>query len=332
MSASLSCRFSLQRTALLATLMCVAPAVTALGQDYPSGAVRIVVPWSAGGASDTAARVATDGLNRALGTRVYIENRPGGSGTTGTAGVLQSKADGYTLVIGAGPNMVLVPMVKNVNYDAERDLVPLGMIWDSPHVLVVGGGSPITTLPALIAKAKANPGQITIGAGGGVGSMTHMANILLQRETDTKMINVPYTATAGALTDVIGGRVDSMFGDAALIAPQLEATSNSIRALAITSAKRSFLLPNVPTMGELGYPKIRSGNWYGLLVSAKTPPAIIAKLRAAVLAMQNDPAYIVVLAKNGIEIQTKGAEPFEVFVREQSLLLGPIIKASGVTF
>ena len=243
--------------------------------------------------------------------------------------VVQGENDGYTLVVGGIAPIVLVPAVKKLRYDVEKDLVPLGLIWLSPQVLAIRPSLGVDTVAAFVDYAKKNPGKVTIGSAG-VGTVTHLANELLQHEAGIKLLHVPYRSTSNSLTDLIGGQIDSIFGDVVILRSHVQA--GSIKALAVTSARRSPLLPDVPTMAEAGLPDVRTEVWYGLLAPARTPAPVLERLEAAVRDAQNDPAYKESLRKYGIELEGVGAEAFAEFIKSESDRWSPILKAIGVTF
>jgi tripartite-type tricarboxylate transporter receptor subunit TctC len=315
--------------ALCAALMLVAGSVSATADDYPNQPIRLVVPFSAGGPTDTAGRLIAEPLRRQLGQPIVIENRPGASGVPGTEAVVSGPNDGYTLVVGGIAPIVLVPAVKKLRYDVDKDLVPLGLIWRSPQVFAVRASLGVSTVAEFIQYAKANPNKLTIGSAG-VGTVTHMANELFKRETGITFTHVPYRSTSNSVTDLIGGQIDAVFGDVAILTPLVQA--GSIKALAITAAKRSPLLPNLPTMAEAGLPNVQTEVWFGLLAPARTPAPILDRLKAAVRASQMDPEYRKGLLKYGTELDNVGADQFADFIHAESKRWTPIVKAAGVTF
>ncbi len=313
----------------LATLALMMTANAGVADDFPSQPIRFLVPFSAGGPTDTAARLIAEPLRRQLGQSIVIENRPGASGVTGTEMVVQGPHDGYTLVVGGIAPIVLVPAVKALRYDVGRDLVPLGLIWRSPQVLAVRSSLGVDTVAGLIAYAKNNPGKVTFGSAG-IGTVTHLAGELFKREAGIDIAHVPYRSTSNSVTDLIGGQIDMIFGDVAILEPHVKA--RSIKALAITSTTRSPLLPDVKTTAEEGYPEARTEVWFGLLAPAGTPAAVLGKLKAAVLAAQRDPDYVASLAKFGTTLEGVGADRFAEFIRAENARWTPILKATGITF
>ncbi len=312
-----------------AALTIALAAGSAQADDFPTQPIRLVAPFSAGGPTDTAGRLIAPALQRQLGQSVVIENRPGASGVPGTESVVSGANDGYTLVVGGIAPIVLVPAVRKLRYDVERDLVPLGLIWRSPQVLAVRPSLDVHTVADFIAYAKAHPGGVTVGSAG-VGTITHLANELFRRETGITFTHVPYRSTSNSITDLMGGQIDAVFGDVAILSPHVKA--GAIRALAITAAKRSPLLPELPTMAEAGLADVQTEVWYGLLAPARTPAPVLARLKTAVKAAQLDPDYRAALVKLGIVIDNVGAEPFAEFIHAESKRWTPILKEAGITF
>ena len=238
----------------------LAATVSAAAGDFPNRPVRLLVPFSVGGPTDTAARLVAQPLQQQFNQTVIIENMPGGSGVPGVQSVVDGANDGYTLVVGGIAPIVLVPAGKKLSYDVQKDLVPLGLIWRTPQVLAVRSSLGVDSVSAFVDYAKKKPGEVTVGSAG-VGTVTHLANELLQQEAGIRLLHIPYHSTSNSLTDLMGGQIDSIFGDAVTLKPQLQA--GTIKALAVTSTRRSPLLPNVPTMAEAGLPNVQTEVWYG---------------------------------------------------------------------
>lgn len=298
------------------------PLCSGLAQDYPSRPVNVVIPFTAGGPADTAARTFSEVLRRHLGQTLIAENRPAAGGITGTEAVALGEADGYTLLLGGIAALVLIPPVQKVRYDVQKDFAPLGLIWRSPQVFAVRPTLGVNTVAEFIAHAKANPGKVTIGSAGN-GTVTHLAGELLKRESGIELLHVPYRSTANSLADLVGGHIDAIFGDVAILRPHVQ--SGAIRALAVTSAERSPLLPDLATMGEAGFPRVQTEVWYGLLASARTAPPVLAKLKSAVAAAQADPEFRENLKKFGVSPASPGSESFAKFIRDESERWTPIV-------
>jgi tripartite-type tricarboxylate transporter receptor subunit TctC len=307
----------------------LAATVSAAAGDFPDRPVRLLVPFSVGGPTDTAARLIAQPLQQQLNQTVIIENMPGGSGVPGVQSVVDGANDGYTLVVGGIAPIVLVPAAKKLSYDVQKDLVPLGLIWRTPQVLAVRTALGVNSVSAFVDYAKKKPGEVTVGSAG-VGTVTHLANELLQQEAGIRLLHVPYHSTSNSLTDLMGGQIDSIFGDAVTLKPQLQA--GAIKALAVTSTRRSPLLPDVLTMAEAGLPNVQTEVWYGLLAPAGTPVPVLEKLKSSVQAAQQDPAYVDSLHKYGIELGDPGSAAFAAYIKSESDRWSPIVKTLGITF
>jgi tripartite-type tricarboxylate transporter receptor subunit TctC len=297
--------------------------------DYPDQPIRFIVPFSAGGPTDTAGRLIAEPLRRILGQPIIIENRPGASGVPGTEAAVAAKHDGYTLVVGGIAPIVLVPAVKKLRYDVDKDLIPLGLIWRSPQVFAVRASLPVNTLAEFVKYAKDHPNTLTIGSAG-VGTVTHLANELFKSETGITFTHVPYRSTSNSVTDLVGGQIDAIFGDVAILTPQVQ--KGTIKALAITSEKRSPLLPDLKTTAEAGLPNVQTEVWFGLFVPAGAPKPAVDRLKEAVRAAQLDPEYKKNLLKYGTELNSVGADQFADFIHAETKRWTPILKAAGVKF
>jgi tripartite-type tricarboxylate transporter receptor subunit TctC len=298
---------------LLAAFALVVTTGVSGAEDFPSRAVRILVPYSAGGTSDTAARLVADPLSRQLGQPVYIENRGGGGGLNATEAFFALPPDGYT-------------PTRPVSYSVERGVLPLGTIWRSPQLFAVSPKLGASTMAEFLTRAKAKPGTLTVGSAG-VGALTHLSLELLKREAKIDLVHVPFRSTGGTLPALIGSQIDASFGDVALLSSY--ARAGNINALALAAAQRSPLLPELITMAEAGLPGIEAENWYGLVVSTRTPPAVVERLKAGLLAAQNDPAYRDSLAKQGTSAGEPGAESFDRLIRQEIVKWKPIVTAPG---
>jgi tripartite-type tricarboxylate transporter receptor subunit TctC len=311
---------------------CVAYALAAsagYADDFPTHDLRFIAPFSAGGPTDTAARLISEPLSKQLGHSIVIENMPGASGVIGTQSMVNTTADGYTVLVGGIAPIVLVPAVKKLSYDVPRDLVPLGLIWRSPEVLAVRPSLKVNTVAELVDYLKKNPDKNTYGSAG-IGTVTHLAGELFKEEAGVNITHVPYKSTANSVTDLMGNHVDMIFGDIAILEPLVK--SGMVKALGITSKQRSSLLPDVPTMGETGYPKVLTEVWFGLFAQARAPKPVLDKLRAAVLAAQKDPAYIQALAKLGISLGDLGSDGLANFIAQENERWPPILKRLDIKF
>jgi len=315
-----------RRTVLGGVAAMIAAPALAQEQDFPSRPLRILVPYSAGGTSDTAARLAADPLSRHLGQAVVVENRGGAGGLTGTEAFFAMPADGYTLLLGGAGPFAIIPPTKKVSYSVERDILPLGTIWRSPQLFAVNPKLGLQTMAGFLARARANPGKVLVGSAG-VGALTHLSIELLKREAKIDVTHVPYRSTGGTLPALIGGHIDAAFGDVSVLATYVRA--GTITALAIAAPERSPLLPNLVTMSEAGLPGLQAENWFGLVVNSRTPALVVARLRAAMLETQNDPAYRESLVKQGTSAGEPGFETFDKLIHAEIARWKPIVTAPG---
>jgi putative tricarboxylic transport membrane protein len=312
---------------LLATLAVLAAVPAAVADDYPSRPIRVLVPYAAGGPSDTGARFAAEALGRVLNKAVFVENRGGGGGLNATEAYLSGEPDGYTILVGAIGPFTIMPAAKHVTYDVERDFIPLGTVWRSAQVLAVRPTMAVSSVAEFVAHAKAHPGTMTIGSAG-VGAVTHLAIELLKREAGIDVIHVPFRSTGETLPALMGGQIDALFGDAPILAPQVHA--GKIKALAVAAPKRAPALPEVATMGEVGFPGVIAESWYGFVVSAKTPPAIVKRLQEALAAAQDDPIYNENLARQGASAGDHGSAPFAQLIKTDAAKWRAIVTAAGI--
>lgn len=297
--------------------------------EYPSRPIRIISAMAAGGLSDTAVRFMTEPLGRQLRQQVIVENRSGAGGIIGTEAAARSAPDGYTLIVSSPSAFNIIPAVKKTSFDPKKDFVPLGQIWSAPQVLIVRSQSSLKTVADVVAFAKANPGKLAFGHAGN-GTTTHLCIELLLREAHIKAIQVPYRSGAQTVVDLLGGQLDAVFVTPQTLAPYLQ--SGKVLPLAITDAQRSPLLPNVPTMAEVGLPGVKIVNWFGLHAPARTPPAVLERLKAAVKAAQLDPEYRASLAKIGMITGTVGAERFAEMIEDDVQRVGPLVRSLGISF
>ena len=267
---------------------------------YPERPVRVIVPFAAGGGADIVARLVFQGVSQKLGQPFIIDNRGGAGGIIGTDAVAKAPADGYTVLLGqSGPNAINPSVYKTLPYDAAKDFTPVTQLTRYPYVIAVKKDLPANTLVELIAYAKKNPGKLSLSTAGH-GSSAHLAVELFKRQAGVDVVAVPYKGAGPALLDVVGGNVDMTFGDAASASKQ--ASAGTIKALAVTGAKRSPLIPDVPTAQEAGVPGFEASAWHGVLVPSGTPDAIVQKLQRAIAEVLADPALQARLAQDGIEV------------------------------
>jgi tripartite-type tricarboxylate transporter receptor subunit TctC len=277
--------------ALLPTLACA--------QDWPAGKpVTLVVPAPGGGGTgDTIARVVGEQLATRLATSVVVDNKPGANGNIGAAAAAAAPPDGYRLLFSwAGTLAVNPSLYKNLPYDPQKSFEPIGLVAEVPNILVVNNGMPVKNMAEFVAYAKAQPGKLNFGSTG-QGSSMHLAGELFMRETETKMVHVPYNAPGTATTNMIANDIQLMFqlvpGVAGLV------KGGKIHALGVMSTERSSALPDVPTMAEQGFPKLMSSTWFALLAPKGTPAAILDRVNGEIAQMMRDPEVRAKLADMG---------------------------------
>jgi tripartite-type tricarboxylate transporter receptor subunit TctC len=253
----------------------------ALAQPYPTKPIRLIAPFAPGGGADFVGRVAAQKLGAALGQAVVVDNRAGAGGAIGTELAARSPADGYTLLVGSqGPFAILPAISAHLAYDPVRDFAPVTLVSSFPFVLVVHPSLPVKSVQELIALAQAKPGQLNFGAPGN-GSTTHLAIELLKVLAKIDVVNVSYKGVAPVVADLLAGQLQFMAGDLSTVMPQVRA--GRLRALAITGAKRSPLVPELPTIAEAGVPGYEASGWFGVMAPAATPRELIVRLNAALV-------------------------------------------------
>lgn len=268
--------------AVFAALVCG----SAVAQSYPSRPLRMVIGLPPGGSTDVMGRIVAARLSERLGQQVVVDNRPGASGTIGIRLVVNSQPDGHTLIMAAGSWGTIGSLYK-LPFDLQRDLAPISFIGTSPYVLVVQPALPIRSVADLVAHARANPGKLTF-AGSTPGSLQRLAGELLKRTAGFDMLYVPYKGTGAVMPDLLGGRLDVAFDNVLILTPYIK--KGQLRALGVTSATRSVIFPELPTLAESGVPGFHAVGWFGVFAVAGTAPSIVARLNREIAALMNEPA------------------------------------------
>jgi len=282
-------------------------------QEFPARPVRIVVPWPPSGNVDITARTLAPAFSEALGQQVIVENRAGAGGTIGTAAVVKSPADGYTLLLGSSGTVTSGPAVfKHLPYDPLKDLVAIGPIQSVPIVLTVAPKTPVSTFQEYFSLVKAKPGQVSIASAGN-GSSNHLAIELLMRQANMKLLHVPYKGSGPAITDLLGSQVESMMDQ--LTASIGHIREGRIKVLAISSLKRSPLLPEVPTLDELGVKGYEAATFTGVFAPAGTPQPAIEKLGSALRKAMSNGAVRERYRGMGVEVMDMDRAEFAAYVR-----------------
>jgi tripartite-type tricarboxylate transporter receptor subunit TctC len=309
-------------------MVCVVVASVAPAQQYPNRLIRVVVPWPAGGAIDAVARIITLKLPTRLGQQVIVDNRAGANGFIGTTAVAKSAPDGYTLLFADVGTISITPAMRaDTPYDSLKDFAPVTQVVSSPFVLVVHPNVPAKTVKELVAYAKSRPGKLTYGSFGH-GSISHLAAaMLLSFEPGLDILHVPFKGAAPAITDLIAGRIDVLFITVSSAAPQIE--DGKMRGLAVTTLKRSNLLPSLPTINEV-YPGYEVNSWYGMLAPAGTPKEIVARLQREIATELKDPEIAKSLTSRGFGSEGTTPEQFGAMIRQDVAQWAKVVKASGL--
>jgi len=309
-------------------LGCLLPAVSmpVQGQQYPSRPVRVVVPFAPGGAVDLVARTVVPKLSEAFGQPVVVDNRGGAGGTIGTDIVAKARPDGHTLLVasmGVAVNAVLYPKLP---YDTLKDLAPVTTLGEQPNIVVVHPSLSASSVGELVALARARPGQISY-ASGGIGSNTHLATLLFLQMAKVEMLHVPYKGLGPAIADLVGGQVQLAVSNVSTALPHVK--SGRLRLLAVTTARRFPLFPDMPTVDEAGVKVYESSGWYGMWGTAGTPSSVLAALNKAATKILDTPAIKEQFGAQGLQPIPTSPEAFGKRLREEIRKWGPVVKASG---
>jgi tripartite-type tricarboxylate transporter receptor subunit TctC len=300
---------------LLSVLACVLfmVAPSAQAQNFPSGPVRIVVPFPAGGATDVLGRVLSVHLQNLWGPPVITEYRPGAAGLIGTRQVAGATADGHTLLMASTGSILALAADRPINggFDIARELAPISLVAAPPYILVVNPALPVRAAADLIAHAKQNPGKISFGSSG-VGSASHLSGALFQQMAGIDMLHVPYRGTGPAVTDLLGGRIEVMFSPALTVTPHVSA--GTLRAIGTTGSARSALFPEFPTIAESGLAGYSSLGWFGLFAPVGTPRDLVARISADTKTILTLPEARQRLAEQGAEPEPMTPDAFAAFV------------------
>jgi tripartite-type tricarboxylate transporter receptor subunit TctC len=300
----------------------------AQAQSFPNRTITLVIPFAPGGSTSIVGRVIADKMSQLLGESIVVDNRPGAGGTVGTKLVAKSEPDGYTILLGYTGTLAIGPsLYKNVGYDPRKDFAPIGMIGHAPNSLVVHPSFSAHSVAELIAYAKAHPGKVNFGSAG-VGTVSHIAGEYFARLAGVTLVHIPYKGTAPALTDVLGGHIPMAF--APIPASHANVSAGLLRALAVTSATRSGLLPDVPTISESGLPGFDVSLYYGLVAPAGTPRPVIDKLNRELRAALASDEVRQQLAQDGTEITPGTPEDYVNFIDHDEKKWSRLLKDSGL--
>jgi tripartite-type tricarboxylate transporter receptor subunit TctC len=312
--------------ALTCPLLSLAQA-QAQAQAWPARPVRIVVPSPPAGGTDIVARVLAEHFSRAFGQQFFVENRPGAGNMIGIESVARAAPDGYTFLMVASTLSLNSVLYKKVSYDPIKDFAPIMLVASAPNVLIVNPAVPARTLTEFITLAKQKPGQLTYGTPG-IGTSPHMCMELLKHMAGIDVQHIPYRGTVPAMTDVMSGQITAMFGTALSTRPQIDA--GTVRALGLSSKKRSAAMPNVLPIAEVGVPGYEATQWYGFLAPAGTPPDIITRIHAEAAKALKSKDLLDKLATDGAEPVGSTPEEFAAHIKDELEKWAKVAKAAGI--
>ena len=320
----------MKRTLALATMAaccCISYSAQTFAQEaYPAKPIRFVVPFPPGGGTDILSRIVTNKLSERLGWQIVVDNKPGAGGNIGLDTAAKAPPDGYTLVMGQTSNLVINPtLYSKLPYDSLKDFAPITLVSSVPLAVTVAAKSQYTSLASVIAAAKAKPDQIVFASPGN-GTVAHLTGEMLQHAAGVKFIHVPYKGAAQAIPDLIGGRVSFYMSSLETAMPQIK--GGNIRAVAVTSVKRSSSLPDVPTVAESGYKNFEASTWFGVLAPAGTPKAVVARLNDEIIKVLRLPDVKEKMVDGGGDIQT-GPAAFVALLKNDLPKWAAIVKQSG---
>ncbi|HVR52497.1 MAG TPA: tripartite tricarboxylate transporter substrate binding protein [Pseudorhodoferax sp.] len=320
------------RRLLLATLAAASATLLPLpgaAQNYPTKPITMIVPFSAGGTTDILARIVGQALSTELGQSVIIDNRAGAGGNIGGQLAARAPADGYTLFMGTvGTHAINEALYKKMPFNPIKDFAPLSRVANVPNLLVAHPAQPFKTVPELIAYAKANPGKVNFGSSGS-GSSIHLSGELFKSMAKVDMVHIPYKGSAPAVNDLLGNQIAIMFDNMPSAIQHVRA--GKLRPIAVTTAKRSPELPDVPTIAESGVPGYEATSWFGLFAVAGTPAPIVTQLNKALVKVLNQPDVKAKIAAQGGEVVAETPEQFAAFIKAETAKWGKVVKESGAS-
>lgn len=309
--------------ATFASFSIAAPAMAA----FPDKPLRLVVPFAPGGGTDMIARVVAEGMSKELGKPMIVENKPGAGTLIGSDFVAKSTPDGYTMVIATFAHAVNPSMMPKMPFQTDKAFAPVVLIGHSPNILVVRADRPYKTVADVLAAARAKPGKLTFGSQGN-GTSAHLAGELFKVNGKVDMTHVPYRGAGPAITDLLGGQIDMMFGTVAAVAPFIH--NGKMRAIAVTTAERSPAMPDVPTVAEAGLPGYAAESWYGLYVPAGTPPAIVTRLNAAAKRAVLSPVFQKRVQGEGLTVTVGAPEELDKYVRAETARWAQVVRNANI--
>jgi len=312
----------------VSTVILSALAVSAVADDYPNKAIRLIMPYPIGGSIDIAGRMVAQRLADNLGQAVVVDNRTGAGGIVGTETGARAAPDGYTVLMGGTGTLALSPSLqKNLPYDPNKDFTPVTLLVTIPYVVVVQPSFKAANIKELIALAKAKPNEINYGSGGS-GSAPHLAAELFKTMADVRITHVPYKGSTPAITDTMSGQVQLTFTGIPSVMTQMKA--GRLRPIGVTSLKRTAALPEVPTIAESGVPGYEVNPWFGVLLPARTPQPLVSRLNAEILKVLQLPATRERFAAEGFEAVGNTPAQFAAYIKAEQIKWGKVIKDAGI--
>ncbi|MES2715185.1 MAG: tripartite tricarboxylate transporter substrate binding protein [Pseudomonadota bacterium] len=300
---------------------------TALAQAWPSKPISLIVPFPAGGTTDVLARALAEKLQQSLGQPVIVESKPGAGATLGADFVVKSKPDGYTLLVGAVHHTIASSVYKKLPYDFQKDLAPITTIALVPNVLVVNAATPAKNVAELVALLKSQPGKHNYGSNGN-GTAQHLIGTQFENMTGTAFAHIPYKGSGPLATDLLGGQITMSFDTVTPVLPHIKA--GKLRALAVTTAKRSSALPDVPTLDEAGLKGFDIGTWFGVLAPAATPKDVLARLNTEMVKIIQSPEFRKRMGEIGAEPIGDSADQMAVQIKNQTEKFAKLVKDAKV--
>ena len=325
----IAARFVLPAVAVLAASLWAA-SLCAMAQEplYPDRPLRMVVTFTAGGSSDVLARAVAIAMSRGLGQQVVVDNRAGAGGHIGAESVAHAAPDGYTILFGTNGTVGIGPaLYRNLRYDPERDLAPIGILHKLPLLLIVNSSVPVTNLRELIDYARANPGKLSF-ASAGVGTVSHLAGELFKEQATIDILHVPYKGGGSTFLDLLAGRVSMMLETIPTALPPVR--GGGMRAIGVTVKERSASTPDIPTLAESGLPDFDVSAWTGLFAPAGTPRAVVERLNAETMRITRDKTYVPLIESMGTDVASSSPEGFGKFVHDDVARWTEVIRRSGI--